>query len=405
MKEESQIIAALEIGTTKTCMVVGEIYADGPSTILGLGEVPSTGMQDGVIVDKKQVINNIRDAWQIAQDHSNVDIQSVYVAITGEHIMGQLGEGFCYLSEENNTITQENIDLVNNHAAACELTLNRALISCEAGSYLIDDREAVDEPLGLNARKLSTQCHIIHGDSDTLKTLQQCIRNVPLEVEAFVFSPVATAHFMANRKERHAGALIIDIGSGTTDYACYCDNTLVACGCIPQGGNTINSDILELAGTHMTFEAAESLKCHQGCAFGSSDDYTPATYTDALGVIYSMPRGKLNDIIRDRLADILQSVKAEIPSYVLERPNFAIYLCGGGSLMFGLDRLAKFIFKKRVYQPFDPASKEDYAYMSDARYCTTIGVIYYAMQREREKEEPEKLGWFKRLLGIFRKKD
>lgn len=404
VKNESKIIVALEIGTTKTCMVVGEIFKDGPSTILGLGEVPSTGMRDGLIIDENEIINNVSDAWQIAQDHANVDIQSVYVSITGDHIKGQPAEGFYYLSPENNIITQENVDLVNREAATCELPPDRTFISGELGSYYVDDKKVKTSPVGLQAGKLSVQSHIIHGNTDILKIVQRCIRNVPLEVEAFVFAPVATAHFMTNSKAREAGALIIDIGSGTTDYACYCDNNLVACGCIPQGSNAINFDIIELSGSPMSLEAAESLKRNQGDAFGRSDDYKPATFKDANNYTYSMTRGKLNDIIRDRMADILQSVKAEIPAYVWERPNLAIYLSGGGSLMLGLNRLAEFIFKKRVYQPFDPASKEDYAYMSDARYCTTIGLIYYAMKRESETEEPEKTSWFKRLLGIFRKK-
>ena len=47
---QSKILVGLEIGTTKTCMVVGEIRPDSSATIIGIGEVPSAGIRKGEIV-------------------------------------------------------------------------------------------------------------------------------------------------------------------------------------------------------------------------------------------------------------------------------------------------------------------------------------------------------------------
>lgn len=402
--EQSKIFVGLEIGTTKTCMVVGEAHADGTSAVIGLGEVPSEGILAGEISEPNVALLNLSDAWQLAQDHANVDIQSVYVSITGAHISNTEGQGFCYLSEEHDTITHEHIALVNRHAGEADLPAGRAVINCERGTYSVDDRPPCYTPIGLRGRKLAVRTHIIHGNSKRLKTSLLCVRQVPLEIESLVFAPLATAQLVLGRKEKEDGALLIDIGGGTTDFICYCDGEVVASGCVPYGGNAINTDIMELSPNPMTFEAAESLKCNQGNAFGDVNDTNSAVYRNNEGQVYSISRGRLNDIIRDRLADILQSVKDSVPEHVWSRQSMAVYLSGGTSLMLGLDRLARFIFKTRVYQPAQLGVGADYSYLADPRYCTTIGLIRYAMQYEADNAEPEKPGLLRRLLGIFRKK-
>lgn len=404
MNEQSKIIVGLEIGTTKTCMVVGEIHPDGTSAVIGLGEVPSEGIRAGEIADPDLARLNLSDAWQLAQDHANVDIQSVYLSVTGEHIVGEAGHGFCYLSAENDIINQEHINLVNRHAEEIELPADRSIICREMGTYCIDDRDYFYNPIGIRGRKLAAHSHVIHGNRKRLQNSLLCVRQVPLEIEALAFAPLATAQLVLGRREREDGALLIDIGGGTTDFICYCGGDTIASGCVPHGGNSINKDIMDLSPTPMTFEAAESLKCHQGNAFGDVKDTSTANYRDDNGLVYSISRGLLNNIIRDRLADILQSVKDSIPEHVWSRRGMAVYLSGGTSLMFGLDRLAQFIFKVRVYQPAQPGIGADYSYLADPRYCTTIGLIRYALQYEAENAEPEKPGLLRRIFGIFRKK-
>ncbi len=48
---KSTIHVGLEIGTSKTCMVVGEVKADGSVKILGVGETKSVGVRKGEISD------------------------------------------------------------------------------------------------------------------------------------------------------------------------------------------------------------------------------------------------------------------------------------------------------------------------------------------------------------------
>ena len=84
---KTKIHVGLEIGTSKTCMVVGEVKPDATVTIIGVGEVPSEGVVRGEIEGTSKVIQCIYDAWNMAQDHADVDIMTVYLSVTGAHIV------------------------------------------------------------------------------------------------------------------------------------------------------------------------------------------------------------------------------------------------------------------------------------------------------------------------------
>jgi len=84
----SNIHVGLEIGSTKTVMVVAEIKPDESAKILGMGETRTAGVRKGEIADYKQVRACVKSALLEAEDVSDVVIKSVFLAVTGAHIKG-----------------------------------------------------------------------------------------------------------------------------------------------------------------------------------------------------------------------------------------------------------------------------------------------------------------------------
>ena len=103
---QSKILVGLEIGTSKTCMVVGEIRPDATAAIIGIGEVPSAGIRKGEIADQGMARQCLCDAWQIAQDHADVDILNVFLSVTGEHIYGENCQGSYRLPDDEDIIEE-----------------------------------------------------------------------------------------------------------------------------------------------------------------------------------------------------------------------------------------------------------------------------------------------------------
>ena len=400
---KSKILAGLEIGTSKTCMIVGEIRPDATATIIGCGEVPSAGVRKGEIVDQNMARQCVCDAWQLAQDHADVDILNVFLSVTGEHIHGQNNMGSYRLPDDEDIIEDEHMELVQEKAEQLELPQDRFVLHSEKGGYSIDGDEPTRHPAGLTGHTLDLNCHIIHGLSTRVKNSLICVRDIPLEVEELVFAPLATAQMVLSRQQKESGALLIDIGGGTTDFICYKGSEVIASGCIPIGGETVNQDIIRLASQHITRQAAEFLKTHEGDAFGDTKDRSMAQFRSDNGMQeVSMMRGELNMIIRNRLADALLRVRDCVPAEVLNQNGMSLFLCGGTSMMRGLDNLARYIFNMPVQQPA-AMTPEDGQYLSDPRYCTAIGLIRFAQRYDDDALTGLKGGLMHALRGMFRK--
>lgn len=403
---QSKILVGLEIGTTKTCMVVGEIRPDATATIIGIGEAKSAGVRKGEITDPSMARQCVCDAWQLAQDHADVDILNVFLSVTGEHIVGENSVGSYRLPDNETIVTDNHAITAKEKAEKLELSSDRFCINRELGGFSIDGGEPTRHPVGLSGRTIDVNCHIMHGIKTRLQNSLLCVRQVPLEVEEIVFAPLATAQMVLTRQQKDSGALLIDIGGGTTDFICYKGGDVVAAGCIPMGGNNVNQEIVRQTEQRVSFTAAEVLKRTEGNAFGDIKDHSLAQYKSELGMHdVSIERGQLNRIIRNSLAAVLLQVRDRIPQEMLNT-SMGIYLSGGTSFMRGLDGLCKYIFGgKPVYQPTPLAPGQSHSYLADPRYCTAIGLIRYAQRFDDDALRPGRPGWlprFMRMLGFGR---
>ncbi|NLX19734.1 MAG: cell division protein FtsA, partial [Desulfobulbus sp.] len=75
-RESGELVAGLDIGTTKVCAMIGEIFDDHVE-IIGVGTAASSGMKKGVVVNIESTVKSIRQAVGAASDMAGCDIQSV----------------------------------------------------------------------------------------------------------------------------------------------------------------------------------------------------------------------------------------------------------------------------------------------------------------------------------------
>ncbi len=382
-------------------MVVGEVNPDGSASIIGIGEVPTQGVRRGEIIDQSAASRCVRDAWALAQDHADAEIRSIYLSVTGSHFIGENNMGSYRLPDEERLVTPEHMEIVREKAENLEVAQDRFIIDSITGYFSIDGKEASSFPARLTARTLDVSSHIIHGAESRIHNSVICVRQVPLEVEQLVFAPIATAQAILTREHKEAGALLIDIGAGTTDFVLFLHGDVVASGCIAVGGNNINQDIVKLSNQRVDFVAAEVLKRTEGNASGDMRDISMAIYRDEEGNnTAEIERGLLNRIIYERLFDTLTLVKSKLPQYAMDKRDFSVYLSGGTSMMRGLDDIAQMVFQTTIFQPDPISDDDDYSFINDPRYCTTIGLIRMA-QIQQDRDQRDREGIFTRLLNFI----
>lgn len=381
----SKIHVGLEIGTSKTCMVVGEVKSDGAVKILGVGMSKSAGVRKGEIYDFPQARACVKDALVKAEDASDVEIGSVFLSVTGSHIVGENNLGTFRLPEGEQQVAPEHVEEAKDIAREVHIPQDHVYLHSIVRQFRLDGLEQATSPVGLFGRTVEADFHVIHGIGTRIQNSIKCVREMPLDVDDVVFAPIAVAQVALTREDRERGALVIDIGGGTTDYALYLGGSIAASGSIPVGGDHVTNDIHLVTG--LPFTKAESLKVKEGDA--SSD---PARSVGSVKVVdekgfaeAEVRRQVLNEVIRQRLEETLRLVKRRLPEGSVERIGTGIFLSGGTSLMRGFGELAFDVFGRDIYRPEPPEISGVQSSFKDPQYTTALGLIRYAQVLDAER--------------------
>jgi cell division protein FtsA len=399
MARRTKIHVGLEIGTSKTCLVVGEVRADTAVKILGIGSTRTAGVRKGEIYDFPQARACFKEALAKAEDESDVEIHSVFLAVTGSHIHGVNNRDSFRIPEGHKIVAPEHVETVREIARDIKIPPDNSPIHNIIRGYYLDGLEQGTSPAGLHGRTIEADFHIVHGIANRIQNSIKIVRESGIEVDDVVFSPIATAQMALERPQRDRGALVIDIGGGTTDYALYLGGAIAASGCIPVGGDHVTNDIHLVTG--LPFTKAEKLKITEGDASADpARSVGTAKLIDDRGFAeVEVRRSILNEVIRQRLEETLRLVRQRLPEGSVQEIGAGIFLTGGSSLMRGFTELAFDVFKRDIYRPESSEIGTGSTSYKDPQYATAIGLIRYAQILETEQARPGGIG--RRIKDLF----
>lgn len=400
---KSNIYVGLEIGTSKICVVVGEVRADGAIKILGVGQTPARGIRKGEIVDFDTAQTCLHDALVRAEDRSDVMINNVFLAISGAHVESLNNRGTIRIPEDQNEITDEDLEEVKEIARDVAIPQQNVFLHSIVRDYVVDGQDKVLQPSGMLGKVLEADYHIIHGIRSRVLNSIRCVREIPLEVEEVVFSPIASAQVVLDQEQKSRGALMLDIGGGTTDYVLYRGGALADSGCIGIGGDHITNDISLVL--KMPLSKAERLKVEHGTAvIPNQKDAVPITIEgDPHFAGREIDPCLLAEIINARMTETFEHLRDSLAaSGGLDDLGAGVFLTGGCSKLVGLDELAAEVFGLPVSRASVGSMSGAASAFENPQYSTPMGLIRYAqiLEDERPKKAGIK-GFGKKLGGMF----
>jgi cell division protein FtsA len=307
---QERVIVGIDVGTTKICVLVGELDRDGKLNIVGVGTCPSQGLRRGVVVNIEETVTSIAAALDRAERLSGKTITTAYVGIAGSHIESDNSKGFVAISPIHRDIVQNDISRAIEVARAIAIPANREVIHVIPRGYVVDGQEGIKNPIGMSGFRLEVEAHIITGAVSSIHNLIKCVHKTRVEIEDLVLEPLASSEAVLAEGETDLGVALVDIGGGTTDIAVFTDGAIWQTVVLPIGGNLITSDIA--IGLRLPFGVAEELKV----TYGHCD---PATIDedDMIDLSHFMP--DCNDLVpRKLLAEIIQARVEELFDMVHE---------------------------------------------------------------------------------------
>lgn len=402
---KDDIVVGLEIGTSKICVVVAENQADDGIKILGVGQVPSRGIRKGEIVDFDTVHQCIHDALVDAEQKSDIEIDRVFVGVTGSHIASFNTRGVVTIPEDRGEIFEEDIESVRDNAINVSIPGENSFLHQILQRYYVDDRDGVLNPVGILGNRLEADYHIIHGIRNRIQNTLRCVREIPLNVDDIVLNGLASAQVVLDQEQKNLGALVLDIGGGTTDYVFYHDGAVQQSGVLAVGGDHITNDLSSLLRIPMA--RAERLKIEEGSVLlGKTVPGEVVTLKDETGFAgREIEREKLNTIIHMRVKEIFELLHRTLSA----DPKFAligsgVHITGGCSLLKGIDTLAADVFGLDVFLTHAHSVAGITSAFQNPQYSTAIGLVKYAQAVHSERVNDGFVKkFFKFLGGLFRK--
>jgi cell division protein FtsA len=375
---DEPIVVGIDIGTTKVCTLVARVEGERSLRILGVGIEPSQGIRKGTIVDLAAASQSIARSVEKAQRTSGYEISSALVSLAGSHVSSVNSRGVVGIS--GRVIDQDDVGRALEAAQAVAIPHNREIIHVIQRGFIVDGQDGIRMPVGMHGYRLEVEAHIITAAQATVENLRQCVMASGIQVSQFVLNPLASAEVVLTETERQMGALVCDIGGGTTDLAIYIDGDIWHTMVLAVGGNHITNDIAH--GLRLPIPQAEEVKKQYGHAIeaevGDNERFTVRSFGEDQPMTAS--RKELSHIIEARVEEIFQLVLQEI-----KRSGYdgllpaGMVLTGGTSQLAGIKNLASEVLglPVRVARPENLVGLVDQ--LHSPAYSTSVGLLNWAL--------------------------
>ena len=375
-------LVAIDIGTTKICVLVAEVDFKGKMDIVGIGQYPSYGLKKGVVVNIGATIDSIKKAIAKAELMSGIVIERAVVGISGGHIKSFNSTGVVPIRRHE--VTQYDIDRVVEAAKAVAIPAGREILHILPQYFRVDGQEYIQDSLGMHGVRLEAQVHIITGAVSSAQNIIKACESAGVQVTDIILEQIASADAVLTSTEKELGVGILDVGGGTSDFAIYKEGRIRHSKVLPIAGNHFTNDLA--IGLGIPLKKAEELKCSFG--FVSEELYlefdqdrveVDLGYDDSSKKIETY---NLFEILEPRAQEIFNLITEEIDSFRLRSfmPS-GVVLTGGGALLAGMKVLAKDVFgmSVRVGHPCENVDSNDKVLLPDLLkspiYSTAYGLL------------------------------
>ncbi|MBM2809477.1 MAG: ftsA [Chloroflexi bacterium] len=338
------MIVGIDVGTTKVCTLIADVSRD-LTEVLGVGIAPSQGVKRGVIVDVEAAVDAISASLRRAEQQSGFKAMSAFVGVSGAHILSTNSHAVINLRPAESVIGFDDVSRVIDGTRIVQLPPDQEIVHVVPRHFIVDGRDGLANPVGMTGHRLEVEANIVTGSVTSIHNLMRCIQPVHVELDALVLEPLAAGKAVLTDEEQMQGAMVIDIGGGTTGAAVFRDGSLIHSCVLPVGGFQISNDLA--IGLRATFQIAEEVKVRHGStieyASGNGQMVTIPDYGRGEG--HSVDQRIAAEIIDARLAETFELVQEQ-----MLRAGFGyaypagVVITGGSSQIPGTAALAFEVF-------------------------------------------------------------
>ncbi len=383
--------AAIEIGTTRTVLAIGETGDDDRMKVIAHAEIPSTGVRKSQILDINQATTSIKSVLheiekKQAESGSSITLGNAFLVVSGQHIKADPFQGMVPI--EGAKVGNDELDAVFRSSRTMQLPKDREFLDIIDQDYEVDSLGGITTPHGMSGRILKLNTLQIHADHNRVNDARTAADAAKLEIRDPLFAATCAAEAVLEEHEKRNGVLVLDIGGGSTGYAAYSDGHLAATGVIGVGGDHVTNDIAHAFQT--TNSQAEQLKTMEASAvIGSIPAEQQRVKVPGFSPLMearTVSRRALDTVVNARLRELFTIIRETLEDLdLLNRLHSGVVLTGGGAAMRDLDALVsrELGMPARSGKPIHVDGLDDEKF--PASYAAIAGALLFASRNYEEK--------------------
>lgn len=403
MSSKSRFIGAVEIGTSKVAVLIGEMVQGRSVNLIGFGECQSHGVIKGAVADFKAASDATHSALLAAEQSAGVKVEEVYLAQTGGHLEGFHNQASASVSAADNMVSQADIDTVCRLAKAKALPEGRMVVHHIRRPFQLDGRLVGPNPEHLVGQRLEVGYWTVHGHETKIADNIHVIRGFNVRVGDLILSSLASGTMLTSPQDRQHGALVIDIGAGTTDFVFYRDGAPFMTGVLPVGGSHVTNDLA--LGLRVTEGQAEKLKLRHGRGTVSTRDKAERVWLNGDFAIgdRQFPKQAIEIVTAARVRELFDVVRKKLGAgFAPERCAGGAVLTGGTSKLPGIADAAAKTFEVPIHLAELPGWVDEK--LRDPGLSTVLGLLHYGLQTRVEQQAPARRassgGFIRKLFAV-----
>lgn len=399
----------LDLGSTKAVCLAAELNEAGRVRVQSWHSVDCKGVRKGVVTDLEEASNAISQVCRAVESETGEAIDSLVVGIGGAHVEGTNSQGFVPIYPRTRPITRDDVLQVVNHSRQITIPPDREQIQAIPREFRIDGQRGIKKPIGMSGGRLEVSTYLVTGQTTQIQNLERSVQMAGRRIERLVPRALASGMSVLTSEQRDLGAVVVDIGGGTTEIAVFLGESVAYSASVPIGGQLVTSDISKLLKTSP--EEAERLKVEGGLAWSRLADDNEVVNVLQLGQIHrrDLQRRVLAEIIESRMREMARMCRQQI-----EKSGFfgmlpgGIVLTGGGSRLSGTPELFQNVFQHMKVATQDPhLTGQRERNLNTPEYATAVGLALFGLECEHDEFAPatvdgnwkDKIRTFLSLMG------
>ncbi len=337
-------VAALEIGTSRTVLAVGEPLGPNRVRVAAIVDIPSSGVRQSQITDVAQAAMSVSSVLARAERESGYHVFMAALAVSGPLIESRVVENQWKVDAKTRVVTEEDVTRLYNHSISSggADSADLALLDAREQSYGLDDRDGIDSPVGLTGDVLRLRTILVHGPKARLDDQRAAATHAKLTISDAMFAGSCAATAVLTAASRAAGALVVDLGGGCTSFTAWAGGKLVFAGVLPVGGDHVTNDVRVAFG--ISLAQAESAKRQASATILAERQNGRVPVSKSLAAVGpdSISMRALDVVVNARMGELFSILREKLDNAnLLHRLAGGVFLTGGGARLAHVSELAE----------------------------------------------------------------